>query len=182
MNLSQEAFAELCGLSPGGLKKIENGQNEPRVETLNQVAKALNLSVSELMAQDMPDRKPPEPPTAHPFMDPIKDLKEYIHYEASSIKNDVATLRAKIDEQEKRLNLKTKDFDLIKPIGDEVHDEILEMDPNVALGILHKLIDKLPRQIIPEMLSLFNIIGIGLGLDNIAKNYLKPPRSDLRKK
>ena len=39
--LTQEQFAELIGIDPKNVSKIENGNNYPSAETLTSIAKAL---------------------------------------------------------------------------------------------------------------------------------------------
>ena len=46
--LTQEEFAELTGISVDFLSLIERGINAPSFETLEQLAKRLNLSVADL--------------------------------------------------------------------------------------------------------------------------------------
>ncbi len=46
--LTQEHFAELIGIDPKNVSKIENGINYPAAETLMYIAKALNVPVYEL--------------------------------------------------------------------------------------------------------------------------------------
>lgn len=48
MQLSQEAFADLCGLDRTYLGGIERGERNVALVNLEKIAKALNLSVSEL--------------------------------------------------------------------------------------------------------------------------------------
>ncbi|MCL6447867.1 MAG: helix-turn-helix domain-containing protein [Armatimonadetes bacterium] len=51
--LTIAALAERCGVSPGLISQIENGQTTPLLETLEQIAKSLNVSVTYfLMPQD----------------------------------------------------------------------------------------------------------------------------------
>lgn len=46
--LTQEKFAELIGIDPKSVSKIENGNNYPAAETIASIAKALNVDVYEL--------------------------------------------------------------------------------------------------------------------------------------
>ena len=48
--LSQEALAEQAGLDPTFISRIENGHRRPSVESVWKVAKALDVSFEELMA------------------------------------------------------------------------------------------------------------------------------------
>jgi len=48
MQLSQEAFADLCGLDRTYLGGIERGERNVALVNLEKIAKALNLSISEL--------------------------------------------------------------------------------------------------------------------------------------
>lgn len=46
--LTQEKFAELIGIDPKNVSKIENGNNYPSSETLTSIASALNVDIYEL--------------------------------------------------------------------------------------------------------------------------------------
>ena len=45
---TQEMFAELIGVAPRHISRIENGVNTPAIETLGRIAKCLNVEVKEL--------------------------------------------------------------------------------------------------------------------------------------
>jgi transcriptional regulator with XRE-family HTH domain len=47
--LSQEALAEKAGLSRGYLARVETGRHEPSLTMLDKLAKALKVSVAELV-------------------------------------------------------------------------------------------------------------------------------------
>ncbi len=46
--LTQDQFAELIGIDPKNVSKIENGNNYPSAETLTSIAKALEVDIYEL--------------------------------------------------------------------------------------------------------------------------------------
>lgn len=46
--LTQEQFAELIGIDPKNVSKIENGNNYPSPETLTSIARALDVDIYEL--------------------------------------------------------------------------------------------------------------------------------------
>ena len=46
--MTQEKFAELIGIDPKSVSKIENGNNYPAAETISSIAKALGVDVYEL--------------------------------------------------------------------------------------------------------------------------------------
>ena len=46
--ISQEALAELIGIEPNNLSRIENGRSYPSPENLAKIADALNVSVDKL--------------------------------------------------------------------------------------------------------------------------------------
>lgn len=47
---TQEALAEVVGIQPHGLSRIEGGHRGPAIETLATIAKALGMGVGELLA------------------------------------------------------------------------------------------------------------------------------------
>lgn len=51
--LSQERLAELSGLTKGYISKIEKSDKAPPFSTLNKIANALNVDVSDLTAEDL---------------------------------------------------------------------------------------------------------------------------------
>ena len=46
--LTQEQLAELVGIDPKNISRIENGNNYPTAENLTSIAKALNVEIYEL--------------------------------------------------------------------------------------------------------------------------------------
>lgn len=46
--MTQDKFAELIGIDPKNVSKIENGNNYPAAETIASIAKALNVDIYEL--------------------------------------------------------------------------------------------------------------------------------------
>lgn len=50
LGLSQEKFAEKVGLSMRSISLLETGKQQPTLSTLNNIAKALNIKPSELLA------------------------------------------------------------------------------------------------------------------------------------
>ncbi|MBO6087151.1 helix-turn-helix transcriptional regulator [bacterium] len=46
--LTQEQLAEIIGIEPNNLSRIEKGRNYPTPENLSKIAKALNVSVDKL--------------------------------------------------------------------------------------------------------------------------------------
>ena len=46
-NFTQEKFAEIIGIDPKNVSKIENGNNYPSAETMTAIAKALNMDIYE---------------------------------------------------------------------------------------------------------------------------------------
>lgn len=46
--MTQDKFAELIGIDPKSVSKIENGNNYPTAETLTSIARALEVNVYEL--------------------------------------------------------------------------------------------------------------------------------------
>ena len=52
LNLTQEKLAEIIGIDPKNVSKIENGNNYPSSETISAIAKALNINLYELFIFD----------------------------------------------------------------------------------------------------------------------------------
>ena len=50
--LSQEQLAKSSGLSRYSIINYENGHRDPRVKDLKKIAKALNVSLAELIGQE----------------------------------------------------------------------------------------------------------------------------------
>lgn len=50
--MTQDKFAELIGIDPKSVSKIENGNNYPAAETIASIAKALDVDVYELFVFD----------------------------------------------------------------------------------------------------------------------------------
>ncbi len=49
MNFSQEKLAELSDLNKNSISTIELGKSSPTIETLDRIAKALNIELKELV-------------------------------------------------------------------------------------------------------------------------------------
>lgn len=49
-DLTQEQLADLAGVSPNFLNRIENGRETPSFETIESVSKALRVSLTSLLA------------------------------------------------------------------------------------------------------------------------------------
>ncbi len=49
MNFSQEKLAELSDLNKNSISTIELGKSNPTIETLDRIAKALNIELKELV-------------------------------------------------------------------------------------------------------------------------------------
>lgn len=47
-NLTQKALANKCGMYESQIRKYETGKANPKIETLQKIAKALNVSINEL--------------------------------------------------------------------------------------------------------------------------------------
>jgi transcriptional regulator with XRE-family HTH domain len=63
--MSQERFAEMLEVSVDFLSLIERGRNAPSFETLDRIARRLNVPVSELFRFDGPIvRRSPHPHSA----------------------------------------------------------------------------------------------------------------------
>ena len=56
---TQEKFAEMIGIDPKNVSRIENGNNYPSADTLTAIAKALNVDIYELFVfkEDVPYEK-----------------------------------------------------------------------------------------------------------------------------
>lgn len=53
-NLSQEHIAFLASLSPAHFGQIERGNKKPTIETINKIAKALDVTIIDLFSFEMP--------------------------------------------------------------------------------------------------------------------------------
>ena len=52
-NLTQNAMSVLSGLDRGFISDIENGKKTPSLETIDRIAKALDVSISDLFQFDL---------------------------------------------------------------------------------------------------------------------------------
>ena len=50
--LTQEVLAEACGLAVDTIRRLEHGSVHPSLDTLNKLAKGLNMSTPQLMVED----------------------------------------------------------------------------------------------------------------------------------
>jgi len=55
--LSQRALAERAGMPYPMIARLELGQTDPRLSTLRRLAKALNVTVAEIIGEGRPGRK-----------------------------------------------------------------------------------------------------------------------------
>lgn len=49
LKFSQEKLSEFSGLSKNSISSIERGESNPSIETLDRIAKALNIELKELV-------------------------------------------------------------------------------------------------------------------------------------
>lgn len=54
MNVSQLDFAHLCEMQPGYITNLENGKQNPTLQTINKIAEGLGIAPCDLIADDMP--------------------------------------------------------------------------------------------------------------------------------
>lgn len=76
-NMSQEALAELIGLSAGMIGRIEAGYNLPKLENAIKIASALGISVSLLLAD--PSETIYQESLTHEFVAEIQHLLKKYH-------------------------------------------------------------------------------------------------------
>lgn len=50
--LTQKQLGEKCGIADSNIRKYENGKQNPKIETLQKIADALEVSVSDLLPSD----------------------------------------------------------------------------------------------------------------------------------
>ena len=55
--ISQRGLAGVAGITQVALFRLESGETDPRLSTLRKLAKALNVTVAELIGEDKPARK-----------------------------------------------------------------------------------------------------------------------------
>lgn len=53
--LTQKNLGELCGIAEPNIRKYENGKQNPKLETAESIAKALNVSVLSLLGFSLAD-------------------------------------------------------------------------------------------------------------------------------
>ncbi len=49
--LTQKKLGELCGISESNIRKYENGKQNPKIETIEKIANALNVQIIDIMPQ-----------------------------------------------------------------------------------------------------------------------------------
>ena len=55
--MSQRWLADLAGITQAALFRLETGETDPRLSTLRQIAKALGVTVGEIIGETKPARK-----------------------------------------------------------------------------------------------------------------------------
>ena len=55
--MSQRRLADLAGITQAALFRLETGETDPRLSTLRQIAKALGVTVGEIIGETKPARK-----------------------------------------------------------------------------------------------------------------------------
>ncbi len=50
--LTQKQLGDLCGLADSAIRRYENGNANPKIETLQKIANALNVHISDLLDSD----------------------------------------------------------------------------------------------------------------------------------
>ena len=53
--LTQKQLGELCGIADSNIRKYESGKQNPKLETLQKIARALDVPITALRADILPD-------------------------------------------------------------------------------------------------------------------------------
>lgn len=115
--LSQEAFANMLGISRTALRGYENGQNHPTSIILISMAKALNCSIDDLLGHNI------ENPITISSSESFSNIREKILYLDELIKKNLSTYNDLIASK-KRTDLKYSELAMSKKRIDRMFDEL----------------------------------------------------------
>ena len=115
--LSQEAFANMLGISRTALRGYESGQNHPTSIILICMAKALNCSIDDLLGHNI------ENPITISSSEPFSNIKEKILYLDDLIKKNLSTYNDLVSSK-KRTDLKYSELTMSKKRVDRMLDEL----------------------------------------------------------
>lgn len=71
--LTQKQLAKKLGITVGAISQCETGQRNPKITTLYKIARALNVSLPEVMGDDAPHGSPEEWKEIINFKSPLPD-------------------------------------------------------------------------------------------------------------
>mgnify|MGYP004732661205 CR=1 FL=1 len=115
--LTQEAFANILGISRTALRGYENGQNHPTSIILISMANALNCSIDDLLGHHV------ENPITISSSENFSNIKEKILYLDELIKKTLSTYEDLISSK-KRTDLKYSELTMSKKRNDRMLDEL----------------------------------------------------------
>lgn len=150
--LSQQAFADLFGLTRGNISSYEERRAEPKIEIMLQIAKYFSIPIAELLQKQLTvneilnfeDYFPAEPLTVMtgglakiPFLD-----REYFRqYDASGANLDKRpTIHLPLDSNNKFLAIENSSF-VPHPVGFAFEEHMILFFEQVTVDILHTLGD-----------------------------------------
>ncbi|GHE41114.1 helix-turn-helix domain-containing protein [Sphingobacterium griseoflavum] len=150
--LSQQAFADLFGLTRGNISSYEERRAEPKIEVMLQVAKYFSIPIAELLEKQLTvneilnfeDYFPSDPLTIEtgtlakiPFLD-----RDYFrHYDGSAASLDSRpSIYLPLDSNNKFLAIENSSF-IPHPVGFAFEEHMILFFEQVRVDILHTLGD-----------------------------------------
>lgn len=98
LKMNQERLSEITGLSISFIKNIERGVSWPSPESMEVLAKCLDISIGGLLNNSMAKERPEEPQTIKHFLNKASAIPDEVYDLAPSIPKDHATWKDIINQ------------------------------------------------------------------------------------
>jgi transcriptional regulator with XRE-family HTH domain len=142
--LSQQALSELAGINKVTLVHIETGKSSPNVDTLEKLARALDVEVADFFPKAEPSLFSPESVSPeqgrHPNERDIEALFQYL-----------SRVGQQLDEGKMRRRDVEHELDVLRAFGPAVYSVLGDEIADYILQLGHQLLDEARRLKIREL-------------------------------
>lgn len=122
--LTQKQLGELCGIADSNIRKYENGNQNPKLETLQKIATALDVPVLQLM-DDTEKKKLYSHKFFMDLFGEFSDIEEDYPGELDEIKDNAATVE-EFENRKRKLALLSA-YNKLNELGQEKATEQVEI-------------------------------------------------------
>lgn len=115
--LTQKQLGDRCGIDEANIRKYENGKQNPKLETIQKIAEALNIPWEVLLSNTSPSEKGAMVKAG------IKDMVDNFNIEVDEIKPNMETSIEVLEQRHKYITL----YDQLNGVGQNKAVEQVEL-------------------------------------------------------